>query len=875
LYPFFLWLTIMKSIEIRQKFFEYFVRQGHTKVASSSLVPAEDPTLLFANAGMNQFKDIFLGKEKRSYTRAVTIQKCIRAGGKHNDLDNVGRTKRHCTFFEMLGNFSFADYFKKEAIQFAWDFLTKELNLPADKLYPSVYESDQEAYDIWHKQIGVPEDHIVRLGRADNFWQMGDTGPCGPCSEIYYDRGAKTEEERNARPGDDCERFLEIWNLVFMQFGREADGRELPLKATGIDTGMGLERLCSVMQNTDSIFETDVFAPLISAIEKFSGKKYQGADEETRVAFRVLAEHIRSACLAIADGAIPSNESRGYVLRKIIRRAALFAQKLGDIMFFAKLVPVFIEDMGGIYPELRTNKVLIERIITGELEKFSHNLTQGQPVIEKYLQESAATKILTGEQVFKLYDTYGFPFELTSIVAHGRGYKVDIAGFEQAMEKQREQSGRKASEQEKFELAANITTLFTGYTTLEQKTKIATLVFEGKETTNVPAGSLCWIIPQESPFYAESGGQVSDRGMVIIESAQLPVREVRKVDNAIAIALETPFALYIGDEVTLRVDKTFRLDLMRNHTATHLLQAALEQVLGSQIKQAGSLVCDEYARFDFTHHEQVSSEELHKVEQIVNAQILANTPVTTTETTYKDACAKGAKAFFGEKYNPESVRLVQVPGFSAELCGGTHVTATGQIGLCKITSNTALSAGVRRITAVTGRQALALFQQVFDATKTLATQFKVQPTEVVSVVDRTVRELRDAEKTVAKLRRAHALAQVPGWADQAPDIKQVPWGFVQTEDLPAKELREVAYALGQRRTGIYCVVSTTAGTSVFFVHRSPELSARINIKILAGVLAEAGIKCGSTGDDIQGSVGADGPEALKKVVTKWLEGVIA
>jgi len=858
-------------MQIRQKFFNFYIKHNHSKIPSSSLIPANDPTLLFANAGMNQFKDIFLGKEKRNYTRAVTIQKCMRAGGKHNDLDNVGRTSRHLTFFEMLGNFSFGDYFKEDAIRFAWNFLTHELELPAEKLYISVYEADDEAYQIWHKHIGLPADHIVRLGRRDNFWQMGDTGPCGPCSEIYFDRGAKNEAEQNLKPGDECERFLEIWNLVFMQFDRQADGRELPLESKGIDTGMGLERLCTVLQSTDSVFETDIFAPILRHLEKLSGKRYTTTHGEVRTAFRVLADHIRSTSLAIADGGMPSNEGRGYVLRKIIRRAALFSQKLGNVMFFAQLAPTFIDEMGQIYPELQANRQLIVSTLTSEIEKFMNNLVQGQAIVEKYLQDNLETKRISGEQAFKLYDTFGFPLELTVLIASEKGYSVDESGFEDAMNEQREQSGKKQEETEKINLDPSLTTEFVGYETTSVNTTLSAIIIDGQPVTQVNRGTACFVVTKQSPFYTEGGGQVSDTGILTTGHATSSlIRSVKRVNKAFILELDAPEKMVVGDKVTLTVDIQARKNTARNHTATHLLQAALISLLGTHVKQAGSLVSPDYLRFDFTHHENISEDTVNKIEAIVNKTILENIPVKTQVTTYKEAVEKGVIAFFGEKYNPESVRVVEVVGTSAELCGGTHVHATGEIGLFKITSISSLSVGVKRITAVTGTAGQELFDETFATVKNLAQHFKVQSHEVVNAVEKLHNELKNTELALQETRQKLIAAKIPEWTEKTTLIHGIPFGLIIVEGLGTKELRELAQMLLKKKPGFYFIFSMNVNSIAFFATRAPQFTQQIDLRTCAAWLMTLGFKGGSTNDSIQGGVTGI-PDNFQTQLQQWLE----
>lgn len=866
--------STMKSMEIRQKFFDFFVRNGHTQVASSSLIPAEDPTLLFANAGMNQFKDCFLGKEKRSYTRAVSIQKCIRAGGKHNDLDNVGRTKRHLTFFEMMGNFSFGgDYFKKDAIRFAWDFLTQEMLLNQEKLYVSIYQNDDEAYEIWHKEIGIPAERIIRLGAKDNFWQMGDTGPCGPCTEIHYDFGPRTSEEENLKVGEEGERFLEIWNLVFMQFDRQPDGTDIPLAKPGVDTGMGLERLCWVVQGVNSSYETDLFAGIFKGIEALCGKKYYESDTETQTAFRVLADHIRSTSLAIADGGTPSNEGRGYVLRKIIRRAALFAQKLGDAMIFPRLAPTMIAEMGKLYPELITNKALIITLLTSEVEKFAYNLEQGQTVLARYLKESAQTKIITGSQAFKLHDTYGFPLELTNLVAFEKGYNVDIAGFEAEMERQRLQSGKKdASAVSSLKLDDALVTTFTGYDELETTSEIIALVKNDQLVDKVNTGDECWVITEKSPFYIECGGQIDDRGSITTaEKETALLLDLSKINNAIAAKIRAPHALKVGETVTLTVDKEFRDALLKNHTATHLLQAALVKTLGSQVKQAGSLVTPDYLRFDFTHHQAISNQEIKEIERLVNQAIMANIPVNISQSTYKNAIERGVTAFFGEKYNPENVRVVEIPKVSAELCGGTHVKATGDIGCFKITNNSSLSAGVRRITAVTGLKALELFQHDFEMIKVIAQEGKVQHEEALQVFVKQQETLKSAEQTIRHLKQEVLLSQVPTLLDTVEMIGTLPFAFIRLDGKTTAELRDVGTLLVEKKPALYFLLSKEATTNSFFVICPTQFESVCNrLKSLGLYLQKYGFKGGGKQGILQGSCTTI-PANLKELIIAWLQ----
>lgn len=858
---------MMKAQQLRTLFVDYFVKQGHTHVPSSSLIPAQDPTLLFANAGMNQFKDIFLGKEKRSYTRAVTIQKCMRAGGKHNDLENVGFTKRHLTFFEMLGNFSFGDYFKEDAIKFAWEFLTKSVGLDPQKLYASVFREDDEAYEIWHKVIGLPTSRIVRLGEADNFWQMGDTGPCGPCTEIYIDRGASLGcGSKECAPGCSCDRFLEIWNLVFMQFNRQANGTKLPLQQKGVDTGMGLERLALVVQNKDSVYETDEFITLIQKLEELSGVSYEKADKMTKAAFHVLADHIRSTSCAIADGGMPSNEGRGYVLRKIIRRAAMFARKLKDEMIFVQLVPTVVQTLGKTYPELEKNQALITKTLTNEIEKFSQNLTRGQEILETYFAQQAKNKQITGEQAFTLYDTYGFPLELTNVIAQERGYSVDAAKFETFMEQQRQQSGKKQEAAEQLP-DLGLSTEFTGYQELATNSTITGLICRATKVETAPAGERCWIITPKSPFYVECGGQVSDEGFVGIGAAQVPVLNLKKVGRAIACEIVAPAALTLGSPVTLNVNKERRLATMRNHTATHILQSALMKVLGKEIKQAGSLVTPDYLRFDFNWAEQITPEQMKQIETIVNTAILANIPVATQTTTLQKANEQGVIAFFGEKYNPESVRVVSIPGVSAELCGGTHVTATGDIGCFKITESTSI--GARRLVGVTGLGAVKLFQEYFGVVKTLSQEYKVPHQELVSAIAHQQEALKSEQKNLEKWQQQWHKAMIPQWVSTVESVNQTPFGYVEISDLNPKLLRDIGQDLLKAQPGFYVIVSKSGERITFFATIASTLANSLSLKDFATFVGTLGLKGGASANAVQGG-GATMPEDLKSKIRDWI-----
>ena len=865
----------MKSSEIRSRFFDFFTKNGHEKVASSSLIPAQDPSLLFANAGMNQFKDIFLGLEKRSYARAVSIQKCVRAGGKHNDLDNVGFTKRHLTFFEMMGNFSFGDYFKKEAIQYAWDFLTKELKLSTETLHASVYKTDDESFDLWHTMIGLPKSKIHRLGKKDNFWSMGAVGPCGPCSEIFIDRGPEfgCKDATTCGPACECDRFLEIWNLVFMQFDCQEDGSLKELKQKGVDTGMGLERLCVIVQEKDSIFGIDLFQNIIKKIEELTGLNYEKQPDKLKAAFHVLADHIRSAALLIADSCAPSNDGRGYVLRKIIRRAALFAQKLTDNQkLFAQLSRVVVRDMGEYYPELVTNQELIEKILTSEIKKFATNLIRGKSILEQYFKESAEKKVITGRQAFKLYDTYGFPIELIVIMAHERNYSVDGKGFEKMMEKQQAQSGKKTADPlDHFELDASIKTEFTGYQELETTSEISALIADDKITQFVPAGKTCWIIARKSPYFIVGGGQVPDEGWIVLGEHKTKLLKVRYINGRIAAHIKAPIDIKIGDAVTSIVDEQWRTNAMKNHTGTHLLQAALISLFGKQIKQSGSLVHPDYLRFDFTYHENLSPDDIKKVEDLVNEKIRQNIPVRIEYTTMRDAVKHGALAFFGDKYNPEKVRMVDVDGFSVELCGGTHVPETGVIGAFKITEVTALSAGHRRIVAVTGPRAIELFQETFNTVKTLGQNFKVKREEVLQTVLKQKEQIKVLQQNIKTLQKQIWRAQLPIWEKQVASVNKIPFLFLALQNYTNENMREIADTLAQKKPGFYFLISTTNNSSQFFVLLSAHYATSLNLKKFAGWLKDDhNFRGGLTKNMIRGG-GGKFDAKLEGAIKQWVK----
>lgn len=868
----------MKSSQIRKMFTEFFVKNSHTAVSSSSLIPAEDPTLLFTNAGMNQFKDCFLGKEKRSYTRATTIQKCVRAGGKHNDLDQVGYTERHLTFFEMMGNFSFGDYFKKEAIEWAWEFLTNDMKLPADKLCPSVFKDDNESFEIWRDVIGLPAERITKLGEEDNFWAMGDTGPCGPCTEIYLDRGPKIGcQKKGCQPGCECARFIEIWNNVFMQYNRQENGDLVELSQTGVDTGMGFERLCMVMQGKNNVFEIDIFQNLTKQAEKLTGVSYEKSTGDTKVAFHVLGDHVRASTLLIADGCSPANDGRGYVLRKIIRRAALFGQKLTDKQeLFTQLAAFFIEEMGDVYPELATNKKLILSVLESEIERFATNLVTGQNIFQKIAQQTNAqgSSVIAGEHVFKLYDTYGFPPELTEIMGKEQGFTIDKKGFEVAMEKAKEISGKKMKKTTTDEVSVeNMFTKFVGYETLENTSRVQLV-------TPADDGG-CWISTEESPFFVECGGQVDDQGWVTINEQTFEIKGLKKAGATFKPAILVKLGattvdgkpskeITVGDEAYSLVDEKIRPHTVKNHTATHMLQAALIQVLGPQVKQAGSVVHEKYLRFDFTHHQPMTLKEIAQVEDIVNQKIWENIQTDITYATLKEAKQKGVISFFGEKYNPEEVRIVDIPGFSQELCGGTHAPSTGIIGSFKIASETALSTGVRRIVALTGPEAIKTFRNSFNTVKKLSEMFKAKPEEVVEVIDKQQRSLQEATSQIRQLKKQLFQAQVPVWSEQVANVNGIPFLYLALEDVANDEMKMISQKLAEKQPGFYIISSKNGERYGFFASVSKEYADKIDLKAFAQYARqELGLKGGGNATQLQGG-GSKLPENFRQVLENWI-----
>ncbi|SEQ76990.1 alanyl-tRNA synthetase [Pseudomonas sp. NFACC02] len=768
----------MKSAEIREAFLRFFEEQGHTRVASSSLIPGNDPTLLFTNAGMNQFKDCFLGQEKRAYTRAVSSQKCVRAGGKHNDLENVGYTARHHTFFEMLGNFSFGDYFKRDAITYAWTFLTSDkwLNLPKEKLWVTVYASDDEAYDIWTKEIGVPAERMVRIGdnkgapyASDNFWTMGDTGPCGPCTEIFYDHGPDIWGGPPGSPEEDGDRYIEIWNNVFMQFNRTADGVLHPLPAPSVDTGMGLERVSAVLQHVNSNYEIDLFQSLLAA-----SAKAIGCSSDNQASLKVVADHIRSCGFLIADGVLPSNEGRGYVLRRIIRRACRHGNKLGAKgSFFYQIVAALVAEMGEAFPELKAQQAHIERVLKAEEEQFAKTLEQGLKILEQDLAELKGT-VVPGDVVFKLYDTYGFPMDLTGDIARERNLTLDEAGFEREMDAQRERARSASAFGMDYNslVKVDVATEFTGYSATAGEAKVVALYKEGVAVEQLSEGEDGVVILDRTPFYAESGGQIGDSGYLTAGDVRFDVSDTTKTGGAfLHHGIQVSGSLKIGDTVSTQVAAEVRQATSLNHSATHLLHAALRQVLGDHVQQKGSLVDSQRLRFDFSHFEAIKPEQIKALEDIVNAEVRKNTPVETEETDIETAKKKGAMALFGEKYG-DSVRVLSMGGdFSVELCGGIHANRTGDIALFKIVSESGVAAGVRRIEAVTGAVALDYLNTAEEQLKEAASLVKGNRDNLLDKLSAVLERNRLLEKQLEQLQAKAASAAGDDLSASAVDVK--------------------------------------------------------------------------------------------------------
>ena len=851
----------MKSAEIREAFLRFFEEQGHTRVASSSLIPANDPTLLFTNAGMNQFKDCFLGQEKRAYTRAVSSQKCVRAGGKHNDLENVGYTARHHTFFEMLGNFSFGDYFKRDAITFAWTFLTSEkwLNLPKEKLWVTVYASDDEAYDIWTKEVGVPAERMVRIGdnkgapyASDNFWTMGDTGPCGPCTEIFYDHGADIWGGPPGSPEEDGDRYIEIWNNVFMQFNRTADGVLHPLPAPSVDTGMGLERISAVLQHVHSNYEIDLFQHLLQA-----SSEAIGCGNEGQPSLKVVADHIRSCGFLIADGVLPSNEGRGYVLRRIIRRACRHGNKLGARgAFFHRIVAALVTEMGEAFPELKNQQAHIERVLKGEEEQFAKTLEQGLKILEQDLAELKGD-VVPGDVIFKLYDTYGFPMDLTGDIARERNLTLDEAGFEREMDAQRERA-RSASA---FGLDYNSLvkveedTQFVGYTTHDGEGKVVALYKEGQSVQELAEGEEGVVILDRTPFYAESGGQVGDRGTLQGSSSRFQVSDTTKSGGAfLHHGLVALGSLKVGETVQAQVEGDLQQATSLNHSATHLLHAALREILGDHVQQKGSLVDSQRLRFDFSHFEPIKPEQIKALEDIVNREIRRNTPVQIEEMDIESAKQKGAMALFGEKYG-ERVRVLTMGGdFSVELCGGIHAKRTGDIALFKITSESGVASGVRRIEAVTGATALALLNNAEEQVKEAASLLKGSRENVLDKLQAVLERNRQLEKQLEQLQAKAASAAGDDLLAGAVEVKGVKVLAARLDGVDGKGLLALADQLKNKLgEGVILLGGVHDEKVVLVAGVTKALSARVKAgDLMKQAAAAVGGKGGGRPDMAQG-----------------------
>ncbi len=870
---------IMKTSELRQKFLKFFETKGHTVVRSSSLVPHDDPTLLFTNAGMNQFKDVFLGFDKRPYSRATTAQKCVRAGGKHNDLENVGYTARHHTFFEMMGNFSFGDYFKRDAIHFAWEFLTSPewLNIPKDKLLATVYAEDDEAYNIWLNEIGMPSERIVRIGdnkgakyASDNFWQMGDTGPCGPCSEIFYDHGEEIWGGIPGSPEEDGDRWIEIWNCVFMQFNRDEQGNMNPLPKPSVDTGMGLERMAAVMQHVHSNYEIDLFQDLLKAVARETGAAFS-MDEPS---LKVIADHIRSCSFLIADGVLPSNEGRGYVLRRIIRRAVRHGYKLGQSKpFFHKLVADLVKEMGDAYPELKEKQVQIEEALKNEESRFAQTLETGMALLENALAKGGKT--LDGEIIFKLYDTYGFPYDLTADICRERNIELDEAGFEREMEAQR----ARARAAQSFKANAQLPydgqdTEFKGYSERQTESKVLALYKDGEQVDELNEGDSGAVVIDFTPFYAESGGQVGDVGYIFSGENRFEVRDTQKIKAAVfgQFGVQTSGRLKVGDSVTAKVDDEIRNANMRNHSATHLMHKALRDVLGEHVEQKGSLVTAESTRFDISHPQAVTAEEIAEVERRVNEAILANVAVNAAIMSMEDAQKTGAMMLFGEKYGDE-VRVLQMGGFSTELCGGTHVSRTGDIGLFKIISEGGIAAGVRRIEAITGLNALKWAQEQERLVKDIIAETKAQTEkDVLAKIQAGAAHAKALEKELARAKAELAVHAGAKLLDDAKDLGAAKLVAAQIE-ADAAALREIVTDLtGKSEQAIVLLAAVNDGKVSLCAGVSKALTGKVKAGDLVKFAAEQVGGKGGGRPDLAQAGGTDAgklPEMLVSVES-WL-----
>lgn len=860
----------MTSAQLRRAFLDYFASKNHQVVSSSSLIPGNDPTLLFTNAGMVQFKDVFLGQDKRSYSRAVTAQRCVRAGGKHNDLENVGYTARHHTFFEMLGNFSFGDYFKRDAIHFAWEFLTTVLQLPKEKLWITVYHTDDEAFDIWTKEIGVPVERAIRIGdnkgapyASDNFWAMGDTGPCGPCTEIFYDHGDHIWGGPPGSPDEDGDRFIEIWNNVFMQFNRHADGRMEPLPQPSVDTGMGLERIAAILQHVHSNYEIDIFQGLIKAAAAITST----TDLEHK-SLRVIADHIRSCSFLVADGVMPSNEGRGYVLRRIIRRAVRHGNQLGAKgVFFSKLVAELAVQMGEAYPELIEKQAIIEKVLRMEEEQFGKTLERGLLLLTDalaQLSQDADAKVLSGEVAFKLYDTYGFPIDLTSDVARERGFSVDHDGFAVAMDAQRkraQQASNFAADYNQALTSSNVTE-FTGYTELHGNATVVEIFRDGEAVSSLIDGQSALVVLDQTPFYAESGGQVGDTGqLTLADGSVFTVQDTVKIGKAFAHKGVLQGSVQCGDRVEAVIDATRRDAIKKNHSATHLLHAALRQILGEHVTQKGSQVGPDRLRFDFSHFEAVNADQIRAIELLVNQQVLRNLPVATRLMNLDAAKAAGAMALFGEKYD-DDVRVLSMGEFSTELCGGTHVNQTGDIGLFKIVMESGIASGVRRIEAMTGEGALGYLHKLEQQAQQVAAMLKG---DVLSIAERVAQSLDKSKQLEKELDQAKAKLASAAGASLLSQVQEIKGRKVLIAELPgadSKAFRTMVDELKVKLQSAVIVLATVADDKVSLIAGvTNDLTSHVSAGQLIGWAApQVGGKGGGKADLAQ--AGGTEPKAL-------------
>ena len=860
----------MTTAQIRQQFLDFFASKQHQVVPSSSLIPGNDATLLFNNAGMVQFKDVFLGAESRPYTRATSSQRCVRAGGKHNDLENVGYTARHHTFFEMLGNFSFGDYFKQEAIKFAWEFLTEVVKLPQEKLLVTIYHDDEEAFEYWSKDIGLSEDRIIRIATSDNFWSMGDTGPCGPCSEIFYDHGEHIWGGPPGSPEEDGDRFIEIWNLVFMQYNRQSDGTMLPLPKQSVDTGMGLERISAILQGVHSNYEIDLFQGLIAAAASVTNA--QDMDDKS---LRVVADHIRSCAFLISDGVMPSNEGRGYVLRRIIRRAVRHGNKLGaQGAFFFKLVAALIEQMGQAYPELAKQQEIIEKVLRIEEEQFGKTLERGLAILEESLSDLKGD-VIPGDLVFKLYDTYGFPADLTADVARERQMTIDHKGFEECMAVQRktaQQAGKFGADYNE-QLKSDKHTDFKGYVSTHYSATVVEVFAGGEAVQLLEDGQEGIVILDRTPFYAESGGQTGDTGTITVAGGEFNVTNTTKLGNAFAHHGTVQGRIGVNDKVDATIDDARRENIKKNHTATHILHEALRQLLGEHVSQKGSLVQADRLRFDFSHFEAVTKDELREIERVVNDEIRRNFALNTELMAIDDAKAKGAMALFGEKYD-EKVRVVTMGPFSVELCGGTHVARTGDIGLFKITSEAGIASGVRRIEAVTGEQAIEVVQTQQATLSSLSSLLKTDSQNVLERVVSLQNQTKELEKALNSAKQKLASQQGADMLSNAVEINGVKVLIANLEGVEAKSLRSMMDDI-KNRIGEGIVVLGVANDAK--VNLIAGVTKNLTSKVKAGelvnfVASQVGGKGGGRPDMAQ--AGGDQPENLGQAldsVNAWLQ----